>query len=357
LLAALLLGQCSLSASAAIGNSPGSKTNVTHQRDSSFEKYGLGASIPGLKLSRLEMLSANVGVGVAPLTTDSGRLVRALLVETSDGATSWRVTGVIPLRFGYPWLTAFYSRRRGYLVGSGSEVLYTSDAGRTWVRVASKGSPSAISIKGSVVWISTQSCHGSTGGTCSELVESYRVGGLRPEYQSKLNLNSPLIAQVAPNAGYAIESSSSGGDILFTTNDGKSWRAVQSPCEHLQLAGGAVSSQSRLFVFCVQAITPGSEGGHLWASDNGGVSWSVRSASPSMGFARAASGNGEFVWTISPQALEVGSEGGRVWTQLTRFRDGLGGDLATFGATEAWCAYVGHGIFRTLNGASWSVLK
>jgi hypothetical protein len=327
-------------------------------RSSNVEKYGVGSPIPALKLSRLEMLNSNVGVGVAPLTTDGGRLVRALLVETNDGATSWKVTGTIPTSFGYPWLTAFRSPRQGYLIGSGSEVLYTSNAGRTWATVASRGSPSAISVKGSVVWLATQLCPGTDmGGVCSELVESYKVGSLVPEHVSKLALNAPVIVQVAPNAGYAIESNSTGGKILFTSNDGVSWRALRSPCAHRQLAGGAVSSRSHLFAVCQPLNSPPSDVGQLWASVNGGSSWTSRSVSPPLGFATAASGNGEFIWTISPQTLEVGSRGGRAWTSLTQFRDGLGGDLATFGATEAWCAYVGHGIFRTLNGSSWSVLK
>jgi len=72
--------------------------------------YSIGSPMLALKLTRMQMLTSQIGVGVAPIVTFSGGLVRAYLVRTDDGGSSWIVTGVLPKGF-YPWTTAFSSPR------------------------------------------------------------------------------------------------------------------------------------------------------------------------------------------------------------------------------------------------------
>jgi hypothetical protein len=106
--------------------------------------YAPGSAILALKLSRLEMLTATSGVGVAPIVTYSGRLVRAYLVRTNDAGATWKVSDALPKGF-YPWTTAFENSREGYVTGS-SGAIFTDNGGRTWSVVALKYSPLSISI-------------------------------------------------------------------------------------------------------------------------------------------------------------------------------------------------------------------
>ena len=128
--------------------------------------YSIGSPILGMKLSRLQMLTARIGVGVAPIVTYSGQLIRGYLVRTNDAGASWRVTGVFPNGI-YPWRTAFVSPEVGYVIDS-TGALFTNNAGRTWSKVNTSGGPLSISVESRVVWIPVEYCkHSAMQGPCS----------------------------------------------------------------------------------------------------------------------------------------------------------------------------------------------
>lgn len=335
-----------------------SHRGVHKQRESRTTKYEVGSSIPALKLSRLEMLNPHVGVGIAPLTSNSGRLLRAVLVETKDGAASWTVTGVIPPSFGYPWQTAFKTNAEGYVIGSDGTLLFTENAGKSWAKASTRGIVTSISIDGSEMWATARACPKiSTNVLCSEFLEPFEVGKLKPTSVASVPIDTPIIAQVSQTVGYAVGNVKDAGKIFLTANSGVSWRAVTNPCGRLEITGSAVASQTHLFAFCGTSIAPSTEGVELFASIDGGESWSMRSESPTLGLTATASDNGQYVWTFSSGLLATASGGGREWKVESDFKEGPGGSIVTVGADDAWYADIAHGIFRTLNGHSWILLR
>lgn len=87
-----------------------------------------------------------------------------------------------------------------------------------------------------------------------------------------------------------------------------------------------------------------------------GATWRRRSESPGNGLGAAVGSSGEFSWQLTPGLWES-SDGGRRWEPVSPVSYGMNGDIVTYGAHEAWHLVIGHGIFRTLNGTFWKLLK
>lgn len=328
---------------------PFERSALATKTDSRRLAYSIGSPILGPKLSRLQMLTAQVGVGVAPITTYSGRLIRGYLVRTNDAGASWRITGVFPNGI-YPWTTAFISPEVGYVIDS-TGALFTDDAGRTWSKVLTSGGPLSISVKGRVVWIPVEYCkHSAMQGPCSTHLDTYQVGALAPKSVASVPQEQPFFSQVGPVAGYAFGSGGISGKVYVTTNSGRTWRSMANPCESGQITGGSAVSSTRLFLYCGLGPTV------LYSSSDGGATWQRRSESPGDGLGAAVGSSGEFLWQLNPGLWESG-DGGRSWTPVSGVTYGPSGDIVTYGAHEAWHVVPGHGIYRTLNGTSWDLLK
>jgi photosystem II stability/assembly factor-like uncharacterized protein len=320
--------------------------------------YKDGAPILALKLTRMEMLSSSVGVGVAPIVTYSGGLVRAYLVRTNDAGENWTVTGDFPKGF-YPWTTAFVSPREGYVI-NGANTLFTDDAGRTWSKVSTSSSPLAITVDGGIVWIPVESCSGgAVNGPCGTRLDTFRIGQLKPIEVSSVPTDQPLIAQVGPVAGYAIGVNNTDGKVYYTTDSGVTWSTVKSPCDNHQVTGGSVTSATRLFTYCEISSSSGSiSSAYLFKTGNGGMTWTRLSAVQGIGLDSAVGSSGQFLWGFdSASTLSESSDGGRVWVEVPGIKYGTNGAISTFGPHEAWHVVTGHGIYRTLNGKTWKLLK
>jgi hypothetical protein len=189
--------------------------------------YSVGSPILALKLTHLEMLTSRIGVGVAPIVTYSGALVRAYLVRTNDAGETWTVTGDFPRGF-YPWTTAFTTPRGGYVISSGG-ALFTKDAGRTWSKVVTSYSPLSISINGQVVWIPVENyCPKvAMNDPCGTFLDSFRIGSLVTTSVSSVPNDQPLLSQVAQTKGYAIGSGTSLGRCISPRTPVR--RGVPSP--------------------------------------------------------------------------------------------------------------------------------
>jgi hypothetical protein len=316
--------------------------------------YSIGSSIRALKLTRLQMLTSKIGVGVAPITTFSGRLVRAYLVRTNDGGETWRVTGVFPNGF-YPWTTGFTTPDAGYVI-NGSGVLFTSNAGQTWAYVKATGGPLSISVKGRVIWIPVEDCvTNAMQGPCSTHLDSYGAGDLTPSSVTSLRTDQPVLAHVGPTSGYAFGSSGVSGDVFITSNSGVTWRSVTSPCQGHPVTEGSVASLTRLSIIC-EVGSGGSEAPVLFGSLNEGRTWTRVNDVPAIVPGDEVASAGSFMWVFAP-TLHESSDGGRNWTVVANVKYGPSGDITTFGASEAWHPVPGHGIYRTLNGRTWKLLR
>lgn len=321
---------------------------------SSHNPYSVGSSIRALKLTRLQMLTSKIGVGVAPITTYSGRLVRAYLVRTNDGGDTWRVTGIFPKGF-YPWTTGFATPDVGYVI-NGSAVLFTSNAGRTWTDVKETGSPLSISVKGGVIWIPVEDCvTNAMQGPCSTHLDSYSSGDLTPSSVTSFRSDQPVLAHVGPTSGYAFGSSGASGDVFITSNSGATWRSVPNPCQSHPVTEGAVASLTRLSIFC--EVGQGGTGPTvLYRSLNGGGTWTKISADPAIVPGDDVVSAGPFMWVFAP-TLHESSDGGRSWSIVSKVKYGPSGYITTFGSSDAWHPVPGHGIYRTLNGRTWKLLR
>ena len=329
-----------------IGRSTGARATQTNPRRLT---YSIGSPILGLKLSRLQMLSSRVGVGVAPIVTYSGGLIRGYLVRTNDAGATWRVSGVFPSGI-YPWTTAFVSPEVGYVIDS-TGALFTGNAGRTWSRVTTSGGPLSISVKGRVVWIPVEYCkHSAMQDPCSTHLDTYYVGALMPTSVVSVPQDQPFFSQVGSTAGYVFGSGGFSGKVYATTDSGRSWRSIANPCESGQITGGSAVSSTRLLLFCGQGPTV------LYSSSDGGATWQRRPVTPGAGYSAVAGSSGEFLWQFNTGLWES-SNGGRNWTPVAGVKYGPSGDIVIYDAHEAWHVVPGLGVFRTLNGTSWNLLK
>lgn len=77
-----------------------------------------------------------------------------------------------------------------------------------------------------------------------------------------------------------------------------------------------------------------------------------------VGLDAAVGSTGQYLWEFDEGgALSESSDGGREWVDVPRVKYGTNGVIATYGAHEAWHVVSGRGIYRTLNGRVWKLLK
>ena len=354
LLATVALVLCASSFS--IVDQSGASTTTTIVKHA--HPYKIGSSILALKLTRMEMLTSRVGVGVAPIVTYSGGLVRAYLVRTDDAGKTWTVTGIFP-RGTYPWTTAFASPQEGYVVDS-SGVLFTNNAGRTWTKVLTSYSPLTISLKGRIVWITVENyCStASTKHPCGTYLDSYKLGGLVPLRVSRLPSIQPSVSQVAPTQGYAGGSGNVAGTIYYTSNSGASWRSIATPCGRHHVSEGSVVLLSRLAIYCELGALNSPGPTILYKSADEGATWQLIPDVKTLGLNAASGSTGKFLWDFGENAvLSESSDGGLQWVMVPSVKYGTNDVIATYGAHDAWHVLTGKGIYRTLNGRTWQLLK
>jgi hypothetical protein len=308
------------------------------------------------------MLTATTGVGVAPIVTYSGRLVRAYLVRTNDAGATWKVSGALPKGF-YPWSTAFENSREGYVTGT-SGALFTDNGGRTWSAVALKYSPLEISVNHGDVWVAAEDyCPSTTPSTtnapkCGTYLESFRFGNLTPSSTSWVPSDQPVVTQVSAASGYAVGSDRFAGRVYYTSNSGALWRTVKSPCDRNEITGDSVMSSTELLIYCNFGSFGNPGPTVIYATSNGGDSWKKVNAAPVIGLQAGAGTTGRFLWNFNGEAkLSESSDYGIHWSGVPTVRYGANGIVVTYGVHEAWHVVTGRGIYRTLNGKTWRLLK
>ena len=347
LIAATALALGTVGAVRIVGSFAGGASGASPSRPT----FVIGSPMSARRISRIQMLSATVGVGVAPIVTFSGRLLRGYLVRTDDGGATWRVTGVFPAGV-YPWTTAFITPGVGYAIDS-TGALFTADAGRTWATVATTGSPLSISVRGHVAWIFVERCRhgdGAMNGQCVTKLDVYDVGALRATSVASVPGDQPFASQVGPSSGYVAGGGITGGRLFATIDDGRIWRHIASPCSHGEVSGAIAVSPSHLFLYCGVGSTT------LYASSDGGATWRPRPSPPGGGFDAVGGSTGAYLWQFDTTLWES-HDAGRAWALVAEVKYGPSGAIATYGAHDAWHAVPGHGIYRTTSGVTWTLLR
>ena len=318
--------------------------------------YAVGAPILALKLTRMQMLTSSVGVGVAPITTYSGGLVQAYLVRTNDAGATWSVAGDLPKGF-YPWTTAFSSTDEGYVINGGA-ALFTDDAGRTWSHVTITGGPLAVSVNGAVVWIEVERCpHGAMNARCYTYLDAFAMGRLSPSSVTKVPTDQPVITQVGPSSGYAIGNDGVMTHPYVTSNSGTTWRVVKSPCARHESPDGFVASTTMLLAYCTNDVSTSAATTTLFTTNDAGATWQKKFPVGQTGVGAVVGTTGQFLWSLNDGTFAESSDAGRTWVTRSNVKYGTNGEIVSFGAHEAWHVLTGQGIYRTLNGTSWTLLR
>jgi len=337
--------------------------------------YSVGESIPATQLSGLQMLSAQVGIGITSFIPFEPAKWRGYLTHTNNGGSTWKVTGVFPKGF-VPRLMAFINPSEGYVMGGngsgGYVVLFTTNAGRNWSAVTTSKGPETMSARGDTVWIETQGCSPGMDGKCSKpLLDVYRYGSLVPSHVVPLPTTLPRLELVSSTTGFAVGGFKSNGEnfnygsLYVTTNDASTWRQVANPCEKGSITNATMSTTSTLFLYClVGSPTSAMELAKLYSSTNGGATWQQHGGVTQNGMTLASNSTGTTLWEFNEKGQLLQSDNaGRSWTrvgEVSRPRIGNGYTdpiITTYGTTAAWYAELGHGIYRTLNGTKWTLIS
>jgi hypothetical protein len=117
-------------------------------------------------------------------------------------------------------------------------------------------------------------------------------------------------------------------------------------------------SSSELLTYC-ELGSPGKPGPTvIYATSNGGATWKKVSYAPGAGLEAGAGSTGRFLWQFNGVAkLFESSDYGVIWREVPTVRYGANAIVATYGSHEAWHVVTGRGIYRTLNGKTWKLLK
>lgn len=354
---------------------------------------GVNAPILPRTVTTMDMFTPTVGVAIAhvPALAPGGRYY---LVRTVDGGRKWRVAGSLGARMapvptigGEPSM-AFVSPTEGYVTlgGYSHRTFFTDDGGRSWSLVMIPGTVNgegplgALALVGHALWMTTTTCRGvGRRSTCGSDLVTLAVGRLTPAtveripapsrvgYSSLDAQTATLLARPDENEGLFTEQYHP--TILETVDDGRSWTEVDDPCPDLGAAGLVSSTPGDWILYCNQDMGMSQGPNQLWVTTDGGADWVLIAAGgpgfPSIGTFEieisggfSISGNGRVLWLLGMlSGVAYSTDGGTDWKQTQLNTDGsAAAQIVTLGATEAWLPEPGIGLYRTLNGVTWTRL-
>jgi len=300
-----------------------------------------GALVPAADLVS-DPVFVNSSVGFALETSQPGNLAIERLARSNDGGRSWRVTGSpFPVDWGFSTLQ-FISPEQGYIFGN-SGLLATSDGGRSWHQVTGLNGTLQRAIPiGSNVWATYTTCPApGVPGPCAVGVaistddgnhwEDVRAPGI-----SEASDGGDVLARWSPNAAYVLSYGSTGGGLVYTGDDGRTWRHLADPCsgpflrEDLATPPPPPGVPSALWLICGALTQPGEEGEPklVYRSYDDARHWALVA---STGF-------------TSPGAAPVGQIPLSGWIA----------QLATIDSTQAWLGIRDVGVIVTSDsGGTW----
>jgi len=403
----------------------------------------VGSAVPTTALARLVFVSADDGFALAV------HHQHVLLASSVDGGTSWEVVDPeLPVAGtatgGTRGELEFSTAERGYLwdgaeLGAPTSPLWvTTDGGRTWQRAPVGPVVFDVSAIGGSVWAVVGSCplaggptssaaaasasstpsapSGRAGSSCPLSLEVSADGGTQWQQAASdvpaasvvtsLPGTAVELARISPTRAYVVSDPSGTGatpaspTIAFTSDGGRSWVTVASPCQATVDAGleMAASSTDDLWLFCAGHGADGDQAKALYRSLDAGASWTLTASTPGVTGAEASRGTGVGAiplpgsppspgalplpgylapWSIGHQNLAVASattawllpawsgsflvteDGGTIWEPVPAAGlSGTGGnpaavDLTFNSATVGWFCELGVGLWRTTDGTDW----
>jgi photosystem II stability/assembly factor-like uncharacterized protein len=328
----------------------------------------------------LDMFTPMSGVAVAHVPTGLQPGGRLYLVRTIDGGRRWRVSGSLP-----SWVTGsqtfqgamgFISPATGYVSDFNSNhTVLTHDGGHTWLRVRVPGLITGLTLVGHSLWVTTERCSTSpchtdlltlgVGRLAPATVEPIPASGSSP----RLAADETLLSRPAPAEGLFTEA---GEGLLETVDEGRTWSPVDDPCQgRLGVAGLVDPTPERWILYCSVDMGMHQGENQLWVTTDGGDHWSLTAQGTSTASLStvgdiggeafgglAMSGNGQVLWLLSAVGgLAYSTDGGTHWWHAGLDSEGYFERVVTVGSTtEAWLPVPGIGLYRTLNGETWTRL-
>ena len=341
-------------------------------------------------IDAVDMVSASDGVALVsndPFHPSSPVWV----VETSDGARTWRFLAPLPARAdtagGSEYIPTihFVSRDVGYVLGAG-QIEMTTNGGLTW-RALRSTAPEGWAFGARDVVAVTRLCKSSTDAArCPAIIRAWPWGSARQYWGSPI----PLFARVDPQqvaplavtqAGDVIvwEGLSGGGGLpgsgaLVESKVGtSSWHRLADPCgiesEDDQLIA---LSRSSWLLSCFLGEGMNSGKSSIWRSGNAGTTWTLVNRATDSVNTRANLGTGGGVaMTIYPSqdgsilygamsgaigGIEVSHDGGAHWASA--WLDGQGGapeTVSPIGPRGAMVAIDAGLTYVTRSSQDWAV--
>jgi photosystem II stability/assembly factor-like uncharacterized protein len=332
------------------------------------------------------MLSSSAGVGVAREGT-----ARDELVATTDGGTTWRATGALPARVrptqSYELEIAFTSMQEGWVRSSQpAETLFTTNAGKTWSRLRTPGTPTSMSLAGRALWVISDFCstRSEPPGLCPSRLLIYRAGqsaplsermiptrGISPSTRIRIHTREATLLDRLGADSAIVDEGSEGtpSSLLLTTDRGRSWRVLRDPCEGLIPTGLVAPAAHHLILYCqldggmnqgaVRLFSSRSEGERWTLTAEGNIQGPSRgNISDEMATDLTLSANHHDLWLLGAVVgVKVSTNGGTRWTTALIETGGYEATLATAAPTDAWLPLGGLGLYRTTNGRTWRALS
>ncbi len=268
----------------------------------------------------VDVIDASIGwmlVSNCPL--HNAPTCRHAVVATSDGGQTWSKPVQVGPTFasgdgGAPRTIRFLNHLDGFVYGS-SGAFVSHDAGGTWLPVSLPAVfVSSISVSAGVVWSVTYPC--LKGTLCEYEVRSSRDAGRTWSPVHKLPLNFSPVEAVAFPSGLML-SSVPPGKIEITSDSGRTWRDVTSPCTEAHF-GSFVSTSDGTALWHVCMDYPAPSGvlstGSLFVSSDGGTSWVERNIQRHL-FGWLATPRPRVAYAWSDNTMIVTHDGGATWTQ------------------------------------------
>jgi len=350
-------------------------------------------TLPAAQVGSLQMFTGALGVGIGGIKEPDDLAGPVYFLSTSDGGTTWSVTGALPVRLTRYQLTspdlAFENPATGYLdvydrAKHHDVVLFTSDGGAEWHAVTVTGIPTSVSLDGQSLWVVAYLCSKPTQspGDCPSQLLTYDVGTFVPSSSNPVPVEAPavfpeatLLRRLGPTEGVFSVGGSTPGPraLLVTSNAGSSWQQVVNACTVLSApltlspSGLVALGPGDWLLLCVQPAGMENYNSALYRTGDGGASWQLvaeHSVTPKLSDVGnigasgiAVSGDGDTLWMTGLNGLSWSKDGGLDWSSAKGVTTGgVFASFASAASSDAWLAAPFKGLYFTANGTTWHLL-
>ncbi len=242
------------------------------------------AVVPGAE--RLDFRDVHAFDEKSALLMSAGNGPASKIYRTTDAGATWSLVFTNPDSAGFYDCVDFFDSKRGLVIGDSYDdqmaVLTTSDGGVTWTRVPGASLPKPISGEGSF----------ASSGLC-------------------------LVAQ-SNGSAWGVTTK---GRVIRTSDYGKTWDvsvAMTSTAEGVGLTAATFRDRQNGFVFGGFNARPTDS--LVYATSDGGKTWSVRTRPPSdagvWGGSFVPGASARTIVTVGPKGSSYSRDDGKTWVQM-----------------------------------------